>query len=223
MGSAGLQVAFFGDKQWGDMHLRRIALVVPAVLSILVCLSSCGRVSPTKTSLDVTPCAGYRWPVKIGIDRGAKTMNLTPQMTTIAALDGIALTHLPLDSRSIPAETTVYELQNVILLETDTQPDLDYHLIVRDKTGKRITLESPNPSCPGRSAFAKQIAAVRHTLDTLKPPVGTVLNVTGVGFYDALGSGGMELHPLLSICVGRNCRPDSATNGGRASPANAHS
>lgn len=172
-----------------------------------MCVVSCGRLVSTKSSLDLTPCAGYRWPVKIGIDRDAKSINLAPKMTTIAALDGIGLTHLPLDSRSAPAETTVYELQNVILLETLTQPDLDYHLIVRDKTGKRITLESPDPTCPGRSAFAKQIAAVRHRLDTLKPPVGSVLNVTGVGFYDALGSGGMELHPLLSICVGRNCRP----------------
>lgn len=134
-------------------------------------------------------------------------MNLTPQLTTIGALDGIALTHLPLDSRFAPAETTVYELQNVILLETYTEPDLDYHLIVRDKAGKRMTLESSDPTCPGRSAFKGQIAAVRSMWDTLRPPVGSVLSAVGVGFYDALGSGGMELHPLLAVCVGLNCKP----------------
>ncbi len=193
--------------------MRRIAAVISTVvvaLGILMCGRSGGPVSLTIGSGDHIPCAGYRWPVKIGLDPAALSIDLTPQVTTIAALDGIGLTDLHVGTRSAPAETTVYELQNVVVFRTYPEADLDYHLIVSDKSGKRITLESPDPSCARGSAFASQIAAVRSALDTLKPSTGSILSVVGIGFYDVPGSQGMELHPLLSVCVGRNCQPQVA-------------
>jgi len=204
--------------------MRRIAALISTVvvaLGILTCSPSGGPVMSTDGRGDLTPCAGYRWSLKIGLDPAARSLDLTPQITTIAALDGIGLTNVQLGVRSAPAETTVYELQNVIVVRTYSEPDLDNHIIVRDKTGKRITLESTDPSCARGSAFASQIAAVRSALDTLKPSAGSVLSVVGVGFYDVPGSQGMELHPLLSVCVGRNCQPAVAftrakTSGGES-------
>lgn len=195
-------------KPAADMlKLRRIALVVPIVFGVLIGVGSCGRVPSTSMGADLTPCAGFRWPVKIGIDPDASSIDLTPQLATIAWLDGIALAKSHFNTRSAPAETTVYELRNITLIRMYTEHDLDYHLLVKDATGKRIDLESPDPSCAGNSVFARQIVSVRHTLDALKPASGSVLSVTGVGFYDVPGSGGMELHPLLSVCVGPDCHP----------------
>lgn len=204
--------------------MRRIAAVIPTAvvtLGILMCGRSGGPIVSTAGRGDMTACAGYRWPLKIGLDPAAYSLDLAPQITTIAALDGIGLTNVHLDTRSAPAETTVYELQNVSIVRTYSEPDLDYHIIVSDESGKRITLESSDPSCARGSAFASQIAAVRSALDTLKPTAGNVLSVVGVGFYDVPGSQGMELHPLLSVCVGRNCQPEVAftrakTSGGES-------
>jgi len=159
---------------------------------------------------DTQACSGYRWATKIGSDQQANAVTLTPQTTTIAGLIGMKPSAASSGQRINPVETTVYRLTNVMLQKRYTEHDNDYHLIVVDANGRSMTLEAPDPNCAGGSAFLSQIRAVRQYIDSNNVSAGSLLSVTGIGFYDPVGSGGIELHPLLSICAGRDCSPVGA-------------
>jgi hypothetical protein len=163
------------------------------------------------TTMITGTCGGYRWPVKIAADGDASNVNTTSQDTTIGQLKALrSPSALPQGGRA-SGETTVYRLTNVTLASLYVEHDRDYHLIVSDGAGNSMTLESPDPACAAGSRFASQIASVRNYLSahysvgatTLHPNVP--VTATGVAFFDPAGSGGLELHPLLSICIGQNC------------------
>ncbi len=161
-------------------------------------------------------CGGYRWPVKIGADAGATNINNSPQDTTVARLEAMRPSAALPSGARLPTETAVYRLSNVTLTSMYVEHDRDYHLIVKDSTGASMTLESPDASCARASAFENQIAAVRNYLSSRFAVTGTIhpnvpLSATGIAFFDPGGSGGLELHPLLSVCVGQDCSLSAQT------------
>src|SRR5207249_3427110 len=98
------------------------------------------------------------------------------------------------------------------------QADGDYHVALSDGS-QTIRVELPFPACvDAASAFGCFIAHARAAIDgRLAPGSGTLLpNVTvtvaGVGYWDVnagesgAAPNGIELHPVLAICFGRDCR-----------------
>ncbi|PZR63804.1 MAG: hypothetical protein DLM53_03325 [Candidatus Eremiobacter antarcticus] len=173
-------------------------------------------VAPHAASAVSGVCGGYRWPVKIAADAGAANINNSPQDTTVSQLDAMRPSAVLPSAARVPAETAVYRLSNVTLTSMYVEHDRDYHLIVKDSSGASTTLESPDASCARASAFANQIAAVRNYLSSHFAVSGTIhpnvpLSATGIAFFDPGGSGGLELHPLLSVCVGQDCSPSAQT------------
>ncbi|MDQ2816681.1 MAG: hypothetical protein M3T49_00540 [Candidatus Eremiobacteraeota bacterium] len=168
------------------------------------------------------PAQEKRWPVKVGTDADAGSVNLTPQDTTIAALRALALPPYPLpaDNRLAPTETSVFRLVNATLIFIQLHPDHDYHLVVQDQNGRTLIVESPDPNCApaDSSAYLTQMKAVRQYLDAnftvtaAGQDPNVPVTVTGIGFFDYLyrnlygqAPNGIELHPLLSACIGSNC------------------
>jgi hypothetical protein len=128
-------------------------------------------------------------------------------------------THNAGPSTRFPAEDTLYVLKNVTLLETKLEPDSDYHMPVTDGTSSMET-EIPFPGCVGgQSPWGCEITHARAALEQVLKPTGSYQNVNqtvtivGVGFFDMLhGSAsqapnGIELHPVLALCVGVDCDP----------------
>ncbi len=156
-------------------------------------------------------CSGYRWPTKIGADADVGAIGATSESE---ALDTPTLHKpakpLPQSGRVAPVETTIYHLRNLQLTEIYLEHDRDYHLIATAADGRQLTLESVDPSCAASSHFLSQISAVRAYIKAHIPVSGRLaspisISVTGLGFFDPPGSGGFELHPLLSICSGKDC------------------
>lgn len=152
-------------------------------------------------------CGGEeRWPVKVGSDSNAGTVNLANLVTaTIHELVSKPRPQLPSDDDTrLSQETTVYVVSGRLLkfkLESGRTGDMDYHLVVTDDTlqfspGGSGTTPSPHslvaeivkPECiPGRngspttqSRFQNQIADVRAKFEQQFP------HITG-GWNDAGG------------------------------------
>lgn len=159
-----------------------------------------------------------------GSDPDASKVNLTPQDTTISKLRVLKNppSPHPQDSRIPPTELTVFRLTNVKLIHIALSSDHDYHLVVQNSLGKTIIVEAPDPDCAPCSSsrkFLAQIKAVRSYIDAHykvtsggSNPNATV-SLTGVGFWDTWSGvygqapNSIELHPILSLCIGSNCTP----------------
>jgi len=155
-------------------------------------------------------CSGERWPVKIGTDGDAHSVNLNPSATTIANLISIKPGNLQ-DNKRQPAEKKVYVV-NAILKKYALMYDLDYHMVIADSAGHTMIAEIPSPSCvPAGSPFATAIAHARAQFDAMFSVTDTFqsvdmpVHVTGVGFFDYLegqngqAPNGIELHSVLDI------------------------
>jgi hypothetical protein len=168
-----------------------------------------------------------RWKVKTGHDDHADDVNLFPRAATIAALRAIAppSTLDPDSTRFTYAgspETQSYRLTNVTLAGYKEESDGDYHLVVEDAAGDHMIAEIADPvrlaerwKAPG--------ANVRHAFDARHAPDSTfqfpreTVTVTGIGFFDLLhgqtgaAPNGIEIHPVLGICWGRDCASTQST------------
>ena len=155
-------------------------------------------------------CSGERWPVKIGTDADAHSVNLNPSATTIANLISIKPGNLQ-DNKRQPAEKKVYVV-NAILKKYALMFDLDYHMVIADSAGHTMIAEIPSPSCvPAGSPFAAAIAHARAQFDAMFTVTDTFqsvdmpVQITGVGFFDYLegqngqAPNGIELHSILDI------------------------
>ena len=157
-------------------------------------------------------CGTERWSIKTGTDSGAGSVSLVPQPTTIATLVGLPKpSSLPSSSRIAPTETTVWELKNVKLTVVKNETDSDYHLVVSDGQNTMI-VETPYPGCVDpASPFSCLVTHGRAAADGLTTNV--TVTVIGVGFFDFLhgqtgvAPNGIELHPVLGLCVGQDCTP----------------
>jgi hypothetical protein len=163
-------------------------------------------------------CSGERWPVKIGTDPGAATVNLnSPTATSIANLIAIATPKsLQTSKRVQPTETTVYVL-NAIVKKYARMFDSDYHMVIADASGRTMIAEIPSPACVNpASPFAAGIAHARAQFDAMFNVTSTFqtadvpVRITGVGFFDYLegqagqAPNGVELHPVIDITFDSN-------------------
>jgi hypothetical protein len=160
-------------------------------------------------------CGVERWTVKIGADRDAAAVNLTPQETTIAELSDLKAPPSPntrKKTRFQPAEFKTFTIRGVLTV-IKREKDEDYHLVVMaegDEEGTMI-VESVSPTCTRRSIFKEQIIQVRKDIDAKlgkikgKKKPNIPVTVTGIGFYDPIhgqegvAPNGIELHPILEI------------------------
>ena len=162
-------------------------------------------------------CSGERWPVKIGTDADANTINLNAvNSTTIANLISVAPPTTLQDNKRSAAEKKVYSVA-ATLKKFAGMYDLDYHMVISDAQGRTMIAEIPSPTCvPATSPFAAAIAHARAQFDavfnvtenfqTVEVPV----HITGVGFFDykegqsGQAPNGIELHPVLDITFDPN-------------------
>ncbi len=162
-------------------------------------------------------CGTERWAVKIGADRDAGKIDLTPENTTIAELSDLRVPPNPntrQTSRFRPAEFKTFQIKGTLTV-IKKETDEDYHLVIAaegDAEGTMI-VESVAPNCAEGSLFKDQISQVRQTLDQKFGPIkrkrrpNLQVTVTGVGFIDfihtppqeGVAPNGIELHPILEI------------------------
>jgi hypothetical protein len=170
-------------------------------------------------------CGTERWPVKtlksVGIPE--KTVQTSvEQMTWLKPPTGKELYRA--QKVRFPDEEYRYEV-TVWLLGMVREDDGDYHLVLSDEDNKKITMvaEIPNPDCV-QPSWKPLMAVLRVWLDKhvgkpttdYKPlPKPLKLEVMGVGFFDYLhgqdgaAPNGIELHPILSMCMDSEMSPFS--------------
>ena len=185
------------------MRCRSIAVAL--LLAAVAALAGCKTVDRGLSRAHL-PCGLYRWPVKTLSDPDMESIHWTPIDTTIAHL----LT-LQRPERRRRLERSAYELYvfrvRGILAAVRAQVDQDYHLLLRDPDdpSQRLIAEIPSPLCARDKAEGADFDAARRLAKAIRRRRKPVLvEVTGVGFFDALhkrGSShnGFELHPVLKL------------------------
>lgn len=163
-------------------------------------------------------CGVERWAVKTATDPAAGQINLTPVVTTIAALDALPVQSNADGSRVAGPEETVYQITGT-LTGVKQEADSDFHLVMTDGPATMIVEIPDAPACTqppatsGVSVLEQQIEQARTAFiqefgqptTTGFTTIGHQVTVTGVGFYDRLhgqtgvAPNGFELHPVLSI------------------------
>jgi hypothetical protein len=179
------------------------------------------RPTPTPSLEDERRCSGFRWPVKVATDTDAGSIHLSAVTTiSIAGLRRLSTPRVNKATPRIqPVETTIYRVNDVLLKYVRSSPDGDYHLVVADANGLTMIMESPDPACAPSSALASQMGKVRSKINSVASHVrptpldlNMVVSIKGVGFHDDFKAldgqapSGIELHPLIAICFGRDCK-----------------
>lgn len=163
-------------------------------------------------ALVATTCGTERWTVKTAADDDRHRIDTDPVRATIRHLRHRPTpASKPQTGRVAPVETTTYRV-HTRLVSFVREDDGDYHLVLRDRHGRTMIGEIPNPSCVAAiSPVRDAIARARHWFDrryvatTAFKPAGRRVVVTGVGFFDYFhGQTGMapndlELHPVTGI------------------------
>ncbi len=173
-------------------------------------------------------CGEERWSVKTGTDQDASSVSLTPQDVLISDL--VALPRpavLPHQRRVGVYERQVYRLTRVTLVKYKRETDSDFHLVLSDGTQTMIA-EIPAVDCVGSSPFIGSIRRVRDRFESRYLPderfqySRVPISIQGVGFFDffhdqtGVAPNGFELHPVLDLCFGSNCRLSSSDPTGTA-------
>ncbi len=205
--------------------MLRISSVVLAVAFLAGCsgknASEEEEESTVRSNVSSGSCGVERWAIKVGTDSSAGQVNLTPQDTTIAALDAIAAPaslgqNSPRFTYAGSPEMQVFRLTNVTFTQYKLENDSDYHMIVTDGSNTMIA-EIPDPACVSGGVFANAIIASRsafdasYTASTSFQTANVPVTITGAGFFDILhgqtgvAPNGIEIHAVLSICFGTNC------------------
>ncbi len=168
-------------------------------------------------------CGTERWAVKTGTDNDVASIDMVPQVTTIAQLVNLPVAQGGTCTRGAGTELTVFELQDVNLMFHGLESDSDYHVVATDNSGNSMIVEIPYPACVGNAGCISstpllcEITHARAAVDGFKPssndtPMG-VGSVVGVGFFDfkhgqtGVAPNAIELHPVLGICLGQGCDP----------------
>jgi hypothetical protein len=161
-------------------------------------------------------CGVERWSVKTGTDPQASSVNLGSYVSsTIYNFHQSAKpASLPANSRLSPRETTQYRLSGT-LIKYVRENDSDYHLVIKDGSGRTMIIELPASNCVGSgSPFGPGIARARQQFDarftatTSMKTTSTPVTIKGVGFWDyihgqtGVAPNGIEVHPVLDITFG---------------------
>jgi hypothetical protein len=164
-------------------------------------------------------CAFSRAEVKSLRDATAAGIQFdNPIDTTISALNAIPSQCGPAGNRRVrDEERRVYRIDGRIT-RVKRERDHDIHIVLADTTdsGARVVVESADPDS-GKNAtspYRDRLAAARRMVDALVNESsvnglddlnGTVVRVTGVGFFDVnhfqvgRSRSCIELHPILTI------------------------
>ena len=151
------------------------------------------------------PCGLYRWPVKTLADPDAGSIHWTPIDTTVAHLMKLPRPDERRRKHRTTFELYVYRVQAVVAA-VHTQVDQDLHILLRDPDDPHIRMiaEVPSPPCASgvEEASFKEVRKVALSIRKRKRPV--LVEVTGIGFFDALhkrgaSHNGFELHPVLTL------------------------
>jgi hypothetical protein len=189
----------------------RIRRVRAAVLSFLlsVAISGCRTVDSGLHTARL-PCGLYRWPVKTLTDLDAASVHWTPIDTTLRHLVALPRPESVHRKRRTTYEFYVFRVQ-AVLVAVHTMVDQDLHLLLQDPDDPKVRMiaEVPSPLCASGTAQTSAYAAARRVAVSLRRrgrAEGALVEVTGIGFFDALhkrGSShtGVELHPVLQIAV----------------------
>ncbi len=159
-----------------------------------------------------------RWGIRNGMDVEAKKVVKKPTPTTFGALGALPRPGgtLPKDKRMGRAETTLWTVE-ARLVSYDLRADGDYHLVLKDKTGRTLVAELPDPHIVAASPFAREIGAARRAfslrffskndaeLGRVYPGTGTPVRVTGLGYFGKAQKpglpNGVRIHPVTGITV----------------------
>jgi len=165
---------------------------------------------------DAATCGTERWSVKVGSDPGARQAMPTAR-STIAELRALPRpAQLPDGQRIAGAETTIYELRDVLLQKVKKEADSDAHLVLADDSGATMVAELADEACvPATSPWRQAIRDARSSLYghplVHAGKTASFVSLRGVGFFDRLhgqtgmAPNGIELHPVLAICFGMGC------------------
>ncbi len=173
---------------------------------ILVFLAAAGcRTVDTGLSRAHLPCGLYRWPVKTLADPDAGAIHWEPIDTTIAHLTKLPRPDRRRRSRRSTFELYVFRVRGVIAA-VHIEVDQDLHILLRDPDDPhvRMIVELPSPLCATHAEEAALTLARKAALSIRKRKKSVLVEVTGVGFFDALrkhgsSSNGFELHPVLTL------------------------
>jgi hypothetical protein len=189
------------------------AVVVMATMALAACRSHV--VSPVVDLDEMASCGKERWSVKVASDDDASAIDARrAQRTSVVAMRALSTSQHG-GARNRPVETTIYEIRGAHLLRMHDEADGDIHTVIADGKATMI-VEAPSPSCMRGSRFAGAAAGVRLALSKARP--GSVVSVAGVGFWDFVhgqdghAPNGIELHPLLGVCIGY-CDPLATMSG----------
>jgi hypothetical protein len=172
--------------------LTRLALV-STVLALAVAATSAGNSGAPRR----VECGVERWTVKTLQDRPRL---LPVRQTTIAALSALpAPSNLP--ATRLRLERRVYRVIATVTLVRHEADD-DFHLVLRDSTGRHMIAESPLPGCTTRATRLRrsQMAQARRAVRLCQQAT-----VTGVLFFDfqhgqtGVAPNAIELHPVLAF------------------------
>jgi hypothetical protein len=188
---------------------------------------TCGTPS-TAYQMNGSNCGTFRWAVKTGTDDDVASVNMTPQVTTIAALAKLP-TITGANCGRVTGEKQLYELKNVTIQFEREESDSDYHLVLYDPaSGDTMIGEIPYPGCAGHDScqtgnpWLCEITHARAAMDAADSKqtagilgTGTVI---GAGFFDTyegmmttkptgMAPNDLELHPVLAVCIGQDCNP----------------
>jgi hypothetical protein len=158
-------------------------------------------------------CGVERWSIKTGTDSGASAINLSSYIssTIYNMQQSVRPGSIPASSRVAPRETTQYQISGT-LTKYVKESDSDYHLVVKDSSGRTMIVEIPAPNCVGvGSPFGPGVANARRQFDarftatSSFKTTSTAVTVRGIGFWDFLhgqtgvAPNGIELHSVLNI------------------------
>ncbi len=190
-------------------------------LILFVALSAAASIVALKVNAANTPtalrCGGALWPLKTFSDPQRKTVNLSPEATTIGAIlerrgPNVAPTRrrtaFQRQNWEVVAQVVSFRLRG-----NEVQLDLFDH-------GKYMHALLPSPSClSSRTRARAAIVAARHEFtsrcgDPTGDPqsLGAVGYVTGVGFWNGHSTdrgaapNGAELHPVTGFRSLVGCR-----------------
>lgn len=176
------------------------------VVTALMALPGCRTFDHTLQRAGI-PCGAYRWPVKTLTDPDANAIRLKPIDTTIRSLVTLSRPAGPEQKRRRGIEFYVYRVR-AVLVEVHSELDQDLHLRLRDPGDPEIQMiaEIPDPRCATGSQYESAFASARKVAESIRGKGGgTLVQVSGVGFFDALrdqtggAPNGLELHPVLEL------------------------
>jgi hypothetical protein len=167
---------------------------------------------PFNPQLAAVSCPVERGPVKEGSDLDRSKVSSTVSKVSVAYLRGRAKPwSYPKSHRVTATELHTYQV-TAYLTQYKQESDGDFHLVLKDSSGRSMIAEIPYGACvPTSSRWKSKIASVRSAF-TAKYHVTTswhyvhrLVTVRGIGYMDPLhgqtgvAPNGVELHPVIAF------------------------